>query len=146
MTDHAQPVVSKPGEGEHILAFGDNLIRIAASQTSGQLGVIDVTVPPGDGTPPHIHAREEEFFRVLEGRVDFWCGNDHIVLEEGGCILLPRDVPHRFANQGDTPARLMVMVLPGGFEGFFSTAASRKPTSPGDIQALADAFGLSFLP
>jgi mannose-6-phosphate isomerase-like protein (cupin superfamily) len=144
MTTIAIAALSQPGAGQTVEAFGTTTIRLTAAMTGGRFGLLDVVLPPGAGTPPHVHAREDEFFRVLSGRLGFWCGDEHVVLEEGGCIWLPRGVPHRFENVGHTDACAMVIVTPGGFEGFFLDVAARAPEGPHEIMAIGGAFGLTF--
>ncbi|MGI3901580.1 MAG: cupin domain-containing protein [Janthinobacterium lividum] len=118
---------------------------MTAEQTGGRLGLLEVTVPAGEGTPLHRHEREDEFFQVLAGRVAFSCGEDHVELMEGGSIFLPRGIPHRFSNLGDDPARLLVIVTPGGFEGFFGAVADQRVSGPKELAGLAATYGLTFL-
>jgi mannose-6-phosphate isomerase-like protein (cupin superfamily) len=136
--------VSQANAGQTVEAFGRTTVRLTADMTAGRFGMLDVVLPSGEGTPLHVHAREDEFFRVLAGRLCFWCGDDHVVLEEGGCIWLPRGIPHRFANVGTMEARAMVIVTPGGFEGFFLGVAACAPKGPEEIGTLGAEFGLAF--
>ena len=53
---------------------------------------------------------------MLEGRVRFRCGDREFVMEGGGYVFLPKGIPHAFRIEGSTPARLMQMTLPPGFE------------------------------
>ncbi|AZQ66602.1 cupin domain-containing protein [Silicimonas algicola] len=141
-----QAVVSAPGAGTLALGFGPHMIRISADETGGCLGVFEAEVPAGEGPPPHIHENEEEFFRVLEGRFAFWCNGARVELKEGGLIVVPRGAVHRFQNIGETTGRLMVMMTPGGFEGFFSAVETEAPATPAAIDALAARFSLRFVP
>lgn len=138
--------VSPPGHGTPALAFGNHVIRMMAANTGGSFGMLEAIVPPGEGSPLHVHEREDEFFRVLSGRFGFWCAGDYVELAEGGCIALPRGVPHRFRNVGETEGRLMVVVTPGGFENFFSIIELCKPETPEQIASVAMDFGLTLLP
>lgn len=138
--------VSPPGHGTPALAFGKHVIRMMAANTGGSFGMLEAIVPPGEGSPLHVHEREDEFFRVLSGQFGFWCAGDYVELAEGGCIALPRGVPHRFRNVGETEGRLMVVVTPGGFENFFSIIELCKPETPEQIASVAMDFGLTFLP
>ncbi len=138
--------VSPPGHGMPAAAFGKHVIRMMADNTGGALGMLEVIVPPGGGPPLHVHEREDEFFRVLSGCFGFWCGGDYVELAEGGCIALPRGVPHRFRNIGEAEGCLMVVVTPGGFENFFPIIDVCKPETPEQIASIAADFGLTFLP
>ena len=146
MNTFDQAVVSTPGAGTLALGFGPHVIRISAEQTGGRLGVFEAEVPAGEGPPPHIHENEDEFFRVLEGRFAFWCNGARVELEAGGLIVVPRGAVHRFQNIGDAPGRLMVMMTPGGFEGFFAAVETEAPGTPAAIDALAARFSLRFTP
>ena len=128
--DHA--AYSPPGAGALANAYGVNLIRISAE--------------PGEGPPRHVHDREEEFFRVLDGDFAFWCNGQRIDLGAGGVIVVPRGTVHRFQNIGGSVGRLMVVMTPGGFEGFFPAVEAEAPQTPQDIDALAARFGLRFVP
>ena len=146
MSDFLEPIISPAGSGRVAIAFGSHVVRISAEETGGALGVIEATLPPGGGPPMHVHEREDELFRVLSGRFGFWCAGDYVELEEGGCIALPRGVPHRFQNVGETVGRIMVVVTPGGFEAFFPVVELCKPETPEQIASVARDFGLTFLP
>ena len=136
-------VVSAPQEGRMAFGFGPHLIRMTAEDTGGTHGLMELDMPAGEGPPLHVHEREEEFFRVLSGTFLFVSGDSRTELSEGGCILLPRGVPHRFQNVGEATGRLMVIVTPGGFEGFFSAV---EGAALADVDEIATHFGLRFLP
>jgi len=142
MTTFTTPVISQAGEGHIALGFGPHLIRMSAEETGNTFGMFEENVPPAAGPPLHIHEREEEFFRVLSGRFLFTCGDTQTVVEEGGCLLLPRGVPHRFENIGRTMGRLMIIVTPGGFEGFFQAVAEAGPAG---LDAVCARYGLRFV-
>lgn len=141
-----QAAFSAPGAGTLVQGFGPHVIRIPAAQTGGRLGVFEADVPPGEGPPPHVHDREDEFFRVLEGRFAFWCNDRRVELGAGGVIVVPRGAVHRFQNIGESVGRLMTLVTPGGFEGFFAAVEEEAPRSPQETDALAARFGLRFVP
>ena len=139
-------VFSASGAGTPSHAFGAHMIRITAAETGGHLGVFEDEVPVGEGPPPHVHDREDEFFRVLEGRFAFWCNGARVDLEAGGVIVVPRGAVHWFQNIGQTMGRLMVVMTPGGFEGFFPAVEAEQPQTPAQIDALAARFHLRFVP
>src|ERR671929_168065 len=80
---------------------------------------MDATLAP---TALHIHHREDEAFWLLEGRLTVRCGDSTFTAEPGSFTLLPRGVPHTFLVEGDTPARLLSICTPGGFERYFAAA------------------------
>jgi hypothetical protein len=52
-----------PGAGETIRSpIGGDVTFIArGQQTNGAFTVLDVSVPPGEGPPLHVHGREDEY-------------------------------------------------------------------------------------
>jgi mannose-6-phosphate isomerase-like protein (cupin superfamily) len=146
MQTFGQAAFSAPGAGTLATGFGPHIIRISAEETGGRLGVFEAEVPAGEGPPPHVHEREEEFFRVLDGHFAFWCNGQRVDLGAGGVIVVPRGAVHRFQNIGESIGRLMVVMTPGGFEGFFPAVEAEQPTSPQEIDALAARFNLRFVP
>ena len=146
MSSLTRAVASAPGEGLHTRAFGTYLIRFTAAVTGGAMGLFEMNLPAGEGPPLHVHEREDEFFRVLSGRFSFRCGKDAVELGAGGCILLPRRVPHTFLALGEGENRLMCMVTPGGFESFFADVDREQPGTPEAMAALAARYGVAFLP
>ncbi|MBO9579682.1 MAG: cupin domain-containing protein [Sphingobium sp.] len=146
MKTFTSAAVSPAGHGTPAMAFGEHAIRIRAAETGGAFGVFEGIIPPGEGPPAHVHEREDEFIRVIAGRFGFWCADDYVELAEGGCIAMPRGVPHRFRNIGETQGRLMAVSSPGGFEDFFATAERCQAETPEQIAAIAAGFGVRFLP
>jgi quercetin dioxygenase-like cupin family protein len=43
------------------------IFLITGEETGGAFLMSEISVAPGGGTPPHIHHREDEAFRLLEG-------------------------------------------------------------------------------
>ena len=145
MTSFTQAAFSSTDAGTEAFAFGRHIIRITADQTGGSLGCFESEVPAGDGPPLHVHEKEEEFFRVLEGRFAFWCNGARVELTEGGVICVPRGAEHRFQNIGSSMGRLMVVMTPGGFEGFFRAVAQEPGASLDRICQIGEQFNLRFI-
>ena len=105
-------------EGEDFWLFGAlATIKISAEDTAGQYCVIDVEVPPGVGSPYHVHYDEDEWFFVHEGECEVYIGDAHLTLTAGGFAFGPKGVPHTFyAETGG--ARALVGFAPMQFEGF----------------------------
>lgn len=132
-----------PDDGEVVWFLATRMtVKATAASTGGQFGLVHVEVPPGFSPPEHIHHRENESFYVLEGEVTFRCGERTISAVAGSFVFLPRDVPHSFVIEGDTPARMLNITTPGGGEGFFVDAGRPAdgpgfpPAGPPNIDAL----------
>jgi hypothetical protein len=56
---------------------------------------------------------------VLEGEVGVKIGDQEFLATTGDIIFKPRGVSHTFWNPGPRPARLLEIIAPAGFEGYF---------------------------
>jgi hypothetical protein len=69
------------------------------------------------------------------------------VLGAGGYITKPRGELHTMWNAGRTPARMIEIISPAGFEGFFRELADLVAAGPpafDQMAALAASYGLEF--
>jgi quercetin dioxygenase-like cupin family protein len=139
-----------PGKGTSWTIIGGDTItcKASAADTGGDCSVFETTTPPGCGSPPHVHRREDEIFYVLEGEFDFFVGSQTIRAGRGAFLIAPRDIPHRFANVGTAPGKLLITVTPPGIEKFFEEL-SRLPTdvppSREQTAEFAGNYGIEFL-
>src|SRR3954469_24340228 len=102
----ARAIVSQAGEGEAIWFLNSRMtVKVPGELTNGAFAVTEAVVPPGFSPPRHIHHREEESFYVIEGRLTIQCGDDTYSADAGSFVCLPRDVPHTFRVDSDTPVR-----------------------------------------
>ena len=106
-----------PGEGK-ALPVPRHPIKATKEDTGGAYSLLEVNVT-GGGPPQHIHKAEEEGFYVLEGEVNIKIGDQTISGPAGSFVLIPRGTVHTFWNAGSTPAKLLVIFSPPGFEQFF---------------------------
>ncbi len=124
-------------------------IRLHGRDTGGVLSVVESLDVPGGGPPPHIHHREDETFQILEGDFEFRVGDKTIIAKQGATIFAPRGIPHTYRYLGQTPGRLMCIITPAGFEGFFEEISALNPQQQQDIPRVLEIgkkYGLEFLP
>lgn len=88
--------------------------------------------------PLHRHAREDEYSYVVQGRVGALLGEKVLIGEPGDLIFKPRGQWHTFWNAGDEPARLVEIISPGGFEGFFEELVDLGGVTNADPEVLAE--------
>jgi mannose-6-phosphate isomerase-like protein (cupin superfamily) len=103
------------------------LIKATGEDTGGAFTLLEQLAPAGFGPPLHVHHQEDESFLLLEGRIRFRCGDHEFVVESGGNVFLPKGIPHAFRVEGTTPARLVQMTLPSGFERLVHDIGVRAP-------------------
>ena len=137
--------IARPGDYTESLAIGQHRILVTGAETGGSLGIWEEIVEPGWGPPLHIHHAEDEMFHVFEGHIRIWCGEETFEAVPGTTVVLPRGIPHRFENVGETTARMLITVTPGGFERFFLDAAALPDQGEAAIMTLAAHYRLSFL-
>lgn len=87
--------------------------------------------------PLHRHTREDEYSFVLEGEVGALLGEEVVKARAGDLIFKPRNQWHTFWNAGDRPARILEIISPAGFEGFFRELVDMGGVSKAEAGALA---------
>jgi mannose-6-phosphate isomerase-like protein (cupin superfamily) len=117
--------------------------------TAGQLAMFEETTAPGKGPPLHVHRRQTEVFRFLEGEYELVVGERRYRATAGAAAVVPPGVPHAFRNVGATPARLLFILTPAlEAEAFFAALAAAtavgKP-DPAVLAELAQRFGTEFV-
>ena len=116
------PAIVGAGQGQVIRAFGGEVqIHLAGKDTGGKFTMFTDTVPPGVGPPPHKHAREDEWFLVLEGSVSYFINGQWTApAGPGTSAFVPHGTVHAFKNVGTTPLKQLVTLSPSGFEHFYT--------------------------
>jgi mannose-6-phosphate isomerase-like protein (cupin superfamily) len=88
--------------------------------------------------PMHRHGREDEYSYVLEGRMGALLGEDVLEAGPGDLVLKPRGEWHTFWNAGDEPCRILEIIAPAGFEGFFADLVDLGGVDHADPAALGE--------
>ncbi len=123
------------------------IFKIDGDDSGGALSIVEHTFAVGALVPPHIHTLEDEYSIVLDGEIGFRSEDQEVVLGAGGYIIKPRAEVHAMWNAGTTPARMIEVIAPAGFERFFrdlvDITSQRRPT-PEEVAGLGDRYGLPF--
>ena len=141
-------IVIPPGEGESvdIPGFGATF-KLWNSNTHGAVSMVEHPFDVGTITAAHMHSREDEYSIVLEGEIGFRSDDAETVLGPGGYIIKPRGQMHAMWNAGDVPGRIIEIIIPGGFEGYFRELADLMAASTTDRSAfdeMAAKYGLTY--
>ena len=137
-------LVKRPAEGRRIGLVGDVYrFVMTGHETDGRYTLLEATVLPGGGPPPHIHRREEETFYVLEGEITFQIGDEKSVCGPGTFVHVPIGNLHAFRNESNQAAKMLITFSPSGLEGMFfengeelTVGQSPEPTSMEEIERL----------
>ena len=139
------PIISAAGAGAAWNVLGETITcKVASGQTNGVYAVIEEVSPPQGGTPPHLHRATDEIFYVLEGEYEVVCGDRTCTAPQGTFFVAPKNVPHSLRNISAAASRLLVTLIPGGFEKFFEEASG--VTDPEKVVEIAKGHDIELLP
>jgi quercetin dioxygenase-like cupin family protein len=144
-----EPVLHKPGEGEHHDAGPAQMVIKATGQlTGGSLFLVESTLAPGfAGPPPHHHRELHDMFYVLEGTLTLRLGDRTVEAGPGSFACVPPGVVHTFGNHSDAPVRLLNYNTPAGFENYMrdlAEAAKSGPLTPEAYAQVASRYDFEF--
>lgn len=109
---------------------------LTAEETGGAMSIVDSLSPLGSGPPRHIHHNEDETFVMITGTCKIWIEGIETIAGPGESVFIPRGKEHTFKVIGDEPSRHLVILSPGGFEGFFQDMADGQCKIPEDMPAI----------
>ncbi len=93
-------------------------------QTGGNYCAMRGKVAPGGGAPLHRHPFHEGFY-VMTGEVAVVAGREEIRLSEGDFINVAAGTVHRICNNSTSPAEVLTIAAPAGFDRFQLEAGER---------------------
>lgn len=146
VTETKVPIVHPPGGGRAVGVLGDRTtFKVTSEETGGAYAILEQVIPAHHGPPLHIHKHETEIFYVLEGEFEIRVGGETIPAGVGAFAACPRDIPHTFRNVGDTPGRLLLTVIPGGFSNYFAEVDGIPDRSVETIRELLEKYEVEIL-
>jgi quercetin dioxygenase-like cupin family protein len=131
-------------EGQFLRALGASVtIKATSEQTGESFNLFEVFCPPHYTTPLHIHYIEDIAVYVLEGMLTLFWGNEKKEAVAGSYFYQPRGTPHGFRVEGGTPARILYMTVPAGFDRFIFE--HELPTAESESEADAARYKIEIL-
>ncbi len=131
-----KPYMLNAEEGQFLQSLGAMVIVKATSeQTGGVFNLFEVSCPPDYTTPLHIHYAEDVAVYVLEGTLTFFWGSEKKDAAAGSFFFQPRCTPHGFRVEGTTPARILYLTIPAGFDRFVIEQELPTPESEPETAA-----------
>ncbi len=120
-------------------------VLLEKGETGGEMGIFtNETFGPG-GPPLHVHQDAAEAFVVLEGSAEVVVGDQRLTLKAGQSAFAPKGADHTFHVTGETGGKLLIIVTPGGFEGFFeATRHLQLPDDMDELNRISAEFGQVF--
>ncbi len=114
-----KPYMLDNEEGQFLQALGALVsIKATSEQTGGVFNLFEVSCPPDYATPLLIHYTEDVAVYVLEGTLTFFWGSEKKEAAASSFFFQPRGTPHGFRVEGNTPARILYIAVPAGFDRF----------------------------
>jgi len=139
-------IARSAGDGDAYWMLGGTYELLASNEaTGGVMTVMEMTIPPGAGPPPHKHPGAEAVY-VIEGSLNYHIDGEVHEGGPGSFFHIPAGVTENFEPTGDSPLKLLVIYAPGGIEKFFAEAGEPAqahelpppPTEPPDIARLIE--------
>lgn len=114
---------------------------LRGEDTGGLYSFFEVTSPPGEGPPHHIHEDVDESFYVIDGEYEIKLDGEVHKAATGTLVYGPRQVGHSFVNTWHRPSKMLCIATPGGVETFFEELgqllSEGRPPEWSRMQALA---------
>lgn len=89
------------------------MFKLLSEETGGKIAVFEEIVPPGMGTPLHIHRTSDEVLYVLSGDFTFQLGEVKKQVAGGSWVFVPLGSVHGWRNSGQSDARIFFIFTPG---------------------------------
>lgn len=120
-----------PRVGETYQVLGDQVtFKALAADTAAAYTLFESRSAPGSGSAPHMQQHEDEALFVLEGTYSALIGEERVELGPGRYAFVPRGTVHAITNSGTTPARMLIMITPGGNHERFLTEIGELVEDP----------------
>jgi hypothetical protein len=92
------------------------------------MSIVELSGPPGDMPPLHLHRNDDEAWFVLEGEMSFFVGTREPTRGGPGSLAFgPKSVPHTIRVESSQPARWLAICTPGEFAEFVLAASRPAP-------------------
>jgi quercetin dioxygenase-like cupin family protein len=122
----------------HTLGFSKIAFKASPVDTEGGLFIMEHSNLTKGGLYRHLHPTQDEWLYAMEGDFRVEIGDQKLTLKPGDSVLMPRKVPHVWAQVGETPGKLLIAFTPAGrMEEFFRDfgKTGKLPTDPQVVRA-----------
>lgn len=120
-------------------------ILLDAEQTGSALGMFTVDTAAPAGPPRHVHKEADEAFYVLRGNAEVLSGGAISVVSSGEAAFAAKGQEHTFRFLDEDGGKILIIVAPAGFEGFFDAVQDLKiPDDLEKINEISEEFGQTF--
>jgi mannose-6-phosphate isomerase-like protein (cupin superfamily) len=147
------------GAGRRLVTPAQEVTFKATAADGSVVSIFEVVVPPGFDVGAHVHEHSQEFFYVLQGRLDLLAfeprerteddwrdwesveGQRLVSAGAGSSMFVPSGCPHAFRNTSGEPARMLFHSYPSPdheryFEELVEIFAAGRDVDPEAVQGL----------
>ncbi len=116
--DKRDLIALEPGGGRRYrMGQLSAVFKADEAETDAAYSISEWILEPGQqGVGAHSHDVNDEIFYVLEGKPEILTGETWGAYAPGSFLRIPAGMTHDFRNNGDQPARVLNVFIPGGFE------------------------------
>jgi quercetin dioxygenase-like cupin family protein len=129
--------LTRQGNDARSVMLGSNKVTflLSAEETGGvfSLTEFEAAPPPAPSAPLHIHWDANETIYILEGEFRIMFEDRSTAVHSGASIFVPRGTRHTIANAGTKRGRLLVVLTPPGFEGYWKEMSQLMEKSGGPV-------------
>lgn len=105
---------------KHTLGFSNIAFKTSSTGTHGEMFVMEHSNLGRGGPFRHRHPQQDEWLYAMAGEFRVEIGEQKLTLKPGDSVLMPRNVPHVWAQIAETPGKLLIAFSPAGrMEEFF---------------------------
>ena len=121
-TDEPRALAHQPGKAKTV-ALGAYIVTFLARREDtaviNSLTEFTVAPPPTPGPPLHIHKDAHEAMYVLERELEVTLGEQSLKAPAGSFVYVPKGMLHTLANPGPIPAKILIILTPPSYEGWW---------------------------
>jgi len=132
--EEKKAIVRQSGDAKSV-ALGPNKVSflISGADTGGTFSLTEFTAapPPAPAAPVHVHRDADETLYILEGEFQVTIEDQLVPVGEGSSLFVPKGTPHTIANVGTNTGKMLVIITPPGFEGYWNEMAQLLQNSGG---------------
>lgn len=144
----AKEKIVRANEGIELKVFGNpQWHKVVGEDTENQIFEWVDDLKPGSGIPPHVHTREDEVFRVMQGEVEIMVDGKTTILKKGDMAFAPKNLVHSWTVVGEHKAIMWVSAFPSGMEHMFYELDELPPGPPNfaKVSEICEGYGIRFV-
>jgi quercetin dioxygenase-like cupin family protein len=132
-------------EGENGIVWNILGQTYKPKQHSADSFAFDTLFPPGTFVPPHIHADQDEFIYIHDGKFELFLDGQTKFASTGDLIRMPMGIPHGIFNKSGSPVKALFWVAPArGLYELFTRIHNLG--DPAEVVRIAAEYNVNFLP